>query len=195
MTRTTRRVGSCLGADRLRRGFPASRGVGESHPEASRPSMPPLAKPRPDSGTYDAVDRIPRDVARPRRCGTPQSRPDRHDPAAHSNRIPERHPRSPRARCSTPLRSCPPDESSYGFDNVTVGDLSPTLLDRYVSAAEKSAGWRSGRPAAVPWRREIGAARPHAGGAPRGPSNRHPRRCGGSAMPFRWTASTRSRFA
>src|SRR6185295_12327928 len=31
----------------------------------------------------------------------------------------------------------PPDESSYGFDNVTVGDLSPTLLDRYVSAAEK----------------------------------------------------------
>src|SRR5262249_13308692 len=31
----------------------------------------------------------------------------------------------------------PGDESSYGFDNVTVGDLSPTLLDRYISAAEK----------------------------------------------------------
>src|SRR5690242_4519515 len=28
----------------------------------------------------------------------------------------------------------PPDESGYGFDNVTVGDLSPTLLDRYISA-------------------------------------------------------------
>ncbi|HET7217200.1 MAG TPA: DUF1592 domain-containing protein, partial [Vicinamibacterales bacterium] len=42
----------------------------------------------------------------------------------------------------------PADESSYGFDNVTVGDLSPTLLDRYISAAEKIsriAVGRSGR--------------------------------------------------
>src|SRR6186713_1364803 len=31
----------------------------------------------------------------------------------------------------------PPDESGYGFDNVTVGDLPPTLLDRYISAAQK----------------------------------------------------------
>jgi hypothetical protein len=31
----------------------------------------------------------------------------------------------------------PADESSHGFDNVTVGDLSPTLLDRYITAAEK----------------------------------------------------------
>jgi hypothetical protein len=33
----------------------------------------------------------------------------------------------------------PPDEASHGFDNVTVGELSPTLLVRYVSAAEKIA--------------------------------------------------------
>jgi len=31
----------------------------------------------------------------------------------------------------------PADESSHGFDNVTVGELSPTLLSRYVAAAEK----------------------------------------------------------
>ncbi|MEP7364726.1 MAG: DUF1592 domain-containing protein [Acidobacteriota bacterium] len=31
----------------------------------------------------------------------------------------------------------PADESGHGFDNVNVGDLSPTLLDRYVSAAQK----------------------------------------------------------
>src|SRR5262245_53709752 len=31
----------------------------------------------------------------------------------------------------------PAEESAHGFDNVTVGDLSPTLLDRYVSAAQK----------------------------------------------------------
>ncbi len=29
----------------------------------------------------------------------------------------------------------PHDESGHGFDNVNVGDLSPTLLDRYISAA------------------------------------------------------------
>ncbi|MGH9257046.1 MAG: DUF1592 domain-containing protein [Vicinamibacterales bacterium] len=31
----------------------------------------------------------------------------------------------------------PPDESGYGFDNVTVGDLPPALLDRYISAAQR----------------------------------------------------------
>src|SRR5205814_9892817 len=31
----------------------------------------------------------------------------------------------------------PADEASHGFDNVTVGELSPTLLDRYISAAQK----------------------------------------------------------
>ena len=30
----------------------------------------------------------------------------------------------------------PADESSLGFDNITVGDLSPTLLNRYISAAQ-----------------------------------------------------------
>lgn len=33
----------------------------------------------------------------------------------------------------------PADESSHGFDNVTVGELSPLLLGRYVAAAEKIA--------------------------------------------------------
>lgn len=31
----------------------------------------------------------------------------------------------------------PADESSHGFDNVTVADLSPALLSRYLAAAEK----------------------------------------------------------
>lgn len=31
----------------------------------------------------------------------------------------------------------PPDEISHGFDNVTVGELPPTLLSRYVSAAQR----------------------------------------------------------
>ncbi len=39
----------------------------------------------------------------------------------------------------------PPDESSHGFDNITVGDLSPTLLSRYVSAAQKISRLAVGR--------------------------------------------------
>ena len=31
----------------------------------------------------------------------------------------------------------PNDESSHGFDNVMLGDLSPTLMDRYITAAQK----------------------------------------------------------
>lgn len=31
----------------------------------------------------------------------------------------------------------PNDESSHGFDNITVSNLSPTLMNRYVSAAQK----------------------------------------------------------
>ena len=33
----------------------------------------------------------------------------------------------------------PQDELSQGFDNITVGELSPTLLDRYITAAQRIA--------------------------------------------------------
>src|SRR5262249_4294262 len=39
----------------------------------------------------------------------------------------------------------PADESGHGFDNVIVGDLSPTLLDRYISAAQKISHLAVGR--------------------------------------------------
>lgn len=40
----------------------------------------------------------------------------------------------------------PADESSHGFDNVTVGDLSPALLTRYISAAQKISRLAIGAP-------------------------------------------------
>jgi hypothetical protein len=39
----------------------------------------------------------------------------------------------------------PKDESSHGFDNITVEELSPTLLNRYVAAAEKISRLAVGR--------------------------------------------------
>jgi hypothetical protein len=44
----------------------------------------------------------------------------------------------------------PKDESSHGFDNVTVGDLSPTLLNRYLAAAEKISALAVGAPRSRP---------------------------------------------
>src|SRR5262249_3730564 len=44
----------------------------------------------------------------------------------------------------------PADESSFGFDNGAAGELSPTLLDRYVSAAEKISKTALGRPSRSP---------------------------------------------
>ena len=41
----------------------------------------------------------------------------------------------------------PKDDASHGFDNVTVAGLSPTLLDRYLSAAQKIARLAVGRTA------------------------------------------------
>jgi hypothetical protein len=45
----------------------------------------------------------------------------------------------------------PPDESSHGFDNITVADLSPALLNRYISAAQKISRQAVGRaPGSLP---------------------------------------------
>jgi hypothetical protein len=44
----------------------------------------------------------------------------------------------------------PPDEVSHGFDNITVGDLSPTLLDRYLTAAQRIARLAVGSPRREP---------------------------------------------
>jgi Protein of unknown function (DUF1592)/Protein of unknown function (DUF1588)/Protein of unknown function (DUF1585)/Protein of unknown function (DUF1595)/Protein of unknown function (DUF1587)/Planctomycete cytochrome C len=44
----------------------------------------------------------------------------------------------------------PNDESSRGFDNVTVGDLSPTLLDRYITAAQTISRLAVGSPRRSP---------------------------------------------
>ena len=44
----------------------------------------------------------------------------------------------------------PNDESSFGFDNITVGELSPTLLERYLAAARKISRLAIGSPLRSP---------------------------------------------
>src|SRR5207249_8541288 len=107
--------------------------------------MPPVGMPRPDEAAYDAaiasletsLDRAaaanpdPGRTATLRRLTRTEYQNAIHDLLALEVDV-------------TSL--LPADDSSYGFDNVTVGDLSPTLLDRYVSAAEKISRVAVGRP-------------------------------------------------
>jgi hypothetical protein len=44
----------------------------------------------------------------------------------------------------------PIDEESHGFDNVTVGNLSPSLVDRFISAAQKISRLAVGTPSSRP---------------------------------------------
>src|SRR6185503_18422319 len=94
--------------------------------------MPPVGKSRPDDATYEAViasletvlDRAARAHPNPGRTATIR----RLTRAEYQNAI-----RDLLALEIDAASLLPADEASYGFDNVTVGDLSPTLLDRYVS--------------------------------------------------------------
>jgi Protein of unknown function (DUF1592)/Protein of unknown function (DUF1588)/Protein of unknown function (DUF1585)/Protein of unknown function (DUF1587)/Protein of unknown function (DUF1595)/Cytochrome C oxidase, cbb3-type, subunit III len=111
--------------------------------------MPPIGKPRPDDATYDAViasleaslDRAASARPTPGRTATIR----RLTRTEYQNAI-----RDLLAVDVDAASMLPADESSYGFDNVTVGDLSPTLLDRYVSAAEKISRVAVGRPSRSP---------------------------------------------
>ena len=157
--------------------------------------MPPIGKERPDDATYDAViasletslDRAAAAHPNPGRTATLR----RLTRTEYQNAI-----RDLLAIDIDAASLLPADESSYGFDNVTVGDLSPTLLDRYVSAAEKISRVAVGRPSRSPGGETI-----------RIPAGRSRRRntstaCRSaraaaqwSATRFRRTASTRSRSA
>jgi mono/diheme cytochrome c family protein len=111
--------------------------------------MPPIGKPRPDDATYDAViaslqtslDRAAAASPNPGRTATIR----RLTRTEYQNAI-----RDLLALDVEVTSLLPADDSSYGFDNVTVGDLSPTLLDRYISAAEKISRVAIGRPSRSP---------------------------------------------
>ena len=111
--------------------------------------MPPVGRERPDAATYDAViasletelDRAARADPNPGRTATIR----RLTRTEYQNAI-----RDLLALEVDVSSLLPADESSYGFDNVTVGDLSPTLLDRYISAAEKISRVAIGRPGRSP---------------------------------------------
>ena len=106
--------------------------------------MPPIGMPRPDEDTYNQVitslsaslDEAADSEPNPGRPGTFR----RLTRTEYRNAI-----RDLLALDVDVFSLLPSDASSFGFDNVTVGNLSPTLLDRYVSAAQKISRLAVGR--------------------------------------------------
>ncbi len=98
--------------------------------------MPPVGKERPSDKTYDAI--VASLTSTLDRAATKEPNPGRTETFRRLNRTEYQNAiRDLLALDIDAAALLPKDDASHGFDNVTVGDLSPTLLNRYISAAEK----------------------------------------------------------
>jgi len=111
--------------------------------------MPPVGRPRPDERAYESVvaaleaalDRAA--AARPDPGRTPTLR--RLNRTEYQNAI-----RDLLALDVDATALLPADEANHGFDSAPLGDLSPTLLDRYITAAQKISRLAVGRAPKTP---------------------------------------------
>ena len=102
----------------------------------SHRQMPPIGQDRPDEADYNrvvtalqaALDRAAQKLPDPGRTDTFR----RLNRTEYQNAI-----RDLLAVDIDAAALLPNDESSHGFDNITVSNLSPTLLDRYITAAQR----------------------------------------------------------
>ncbi len=98
--------------------------------------MPPVGKERPTDKIYDAA--VARLSSSLDRAAEKNPNPGRTETFRRLNRTEYQNTiRDLLALDIDAAALLPKDDSSHGFDNVTVGDLSPTLLNRYISAAGK----------------------------------------------------------
>ena len=111
--------------------------------------MPPAGGRRPDEAAYRAALASLESALDSVAAATPN--PGRTDTVRRLNRTEYQNAIRDLLALDVDVASLlPSDTSSYGFDNVTVGTLSPTLLERYVSAAEKISRLAVGRPGRAP---------------------------------------------
>ncbi|MFN0077218.1 MAG: DUF1592 domain-containing protein [Prosthecobacter sp.] len=97
--------------------------------------MPPVGKKRPDEAGYaEVVNKLTAELDRqpPKLVAGPTLR--RLTRVEYQNAV-----RDLLAVDFDAKAAFPTDEISHGFDNITVGDLPPALLDRYITAAQKIA--------------------------------------------------------
>ena len=111
--------------------------------------MPPLGEARPSEEAYrEAVAEL---VGALDRAAAAAPDPGRTDTLRRLNRTEYEHAiRDLLALEIDATALLPQDEPSLGFDNVTLGTLSPLLLDRHLDAARKVARLALGAPSRVP---------------------------------------------
>jgi hypothetical protein len=108
--------------------------------------MPPVGLPRPDEKTYAALV-----TSLESSLDNGKLNPGRSDTFRRLNRTEYQNAIRDLLAIDVDVSSMlPSDESSHGFDNITVGDLSPTLLERYLTAARKISRLAVGSPLKAP---------------------------------------------
>ena len=111
--------------------------------------MPPAGKKRPDEATYHTLLSGLEGSLEKLAAQDPQ--PGRIDTLRRLNRT--EYQNASRDLLALDIDAAallPADESSHGFDHITVGDLSPTLLNRYLTAAQKISRLAVGAPRKSP---------------------------------------------
>jgi hypothetical protein len=110
--------------------------------------MPPK-EPRPDESKYNAM--LAALEAALDRAALDQPNPGRTDTFRRLNRT--EYQNAIRDLLAIEIDAStllPPDQASHGFDNITVSDLSATLIEKYVSAAQKISRLAIGTPRSAP---------------------------------------------
>ena len=111
--------------------------------------MPPAGLPRPDDATYDAL--VAHLETSLDRAAAPHPNPGRTDTFRRLSRVEYQNAIRDILALDVDVTSLlPKDDTSHGFDNVSNVDLSPTLLERYLAAAQKVSRAAVGSPLPSP---------------------------------------------
>ncbi len=117
-------------------------------------TMPPAGVPHPPEATYSSV--VAQLELRLDEAARAQPDPGRSEPFRRLNRTEYRNAIRDLLGLDVEVADLlPNDDSSFGFDNVSVAGLSPTLMERYLSAAQKISRLAVGTPLRAPASRVV----------------------------------------
>jgi hypothetical protein len=111
--------------------------------------MPPIGTPRPDEATYNALASHLESALDGAAIARPN--PGRTDTFRRLSRVEYQNAIRDILAIDIDVSALlPKDDASHGFDNVSNGELSPTLLERYLAAAQKVSRAAVGAPLPSP---------------------------------------------
>ncbi len=117
-------------------------------------AMPPSGSPHPDEAGYQQL--IARLETALDRAALARPDPGRTEPFRRLNRTEYRNAVRDLLALDVDVNDLlPADDASFGFDNVSVTGLSPTLMERYLAAAQKVSRLAVGSPVHTPLHRTI----------------------------------------